>query len=131
MNKALPATPCLSIALRAEAAELLGHGRECHPRAFDAAVSLLAAVYVGPHAVRISQFTGIARQECAWFGIEARRQGIFRHGEVQADRRWWGDDHEDAPGLGRVQFTLDCMVLAGELRCRCKKYSLNADRSFT
>lgn len=114
---------CLSVAIRAEAAEYLGHGRESHPRAFDAAVSLLAALWVGPYAVRISKFTGLDRRECCWFGIEARRQGIFRQGRVDSSR--W-EDPEGAEGQGNVQFALDCYVLSGQLRCRRKMYSLGS-----
>lgn len=112
---------CPSVLTRAAAAEWLGEDHRVGRR-FLAALFLVAAVE-GPttHAPILARYTGITRRRCIWFGIEARRQGIFRKGLVQVERWVSPPEHQ---GMGKLQFILDCMTLAGEVYCRRGKYSL-------
>lgn len=80
-------------------------------RSFLAAVYLLSAAMIFPHATVLSTFTGIQRQKCVAWGTHARRLGIIANGAVRYER--W-DDNDNEPGTGFVQFGLDAMTLAGE-----------------
>lgn len=63
-----------------------------HGPIFDASLFLLSALQVGPHAVRISKYSGIDRRECVMMGLRCRYSKIFGPGWINV-KEWFSDDN--------------------------------------
>ncbi len=75
----------------------------------NAAIVLLASMFVGRHAIRISKATGIDRQFCVWVGLRMRHSG-----------RWKNEIYEDwlHESDGDFRLALDTFIAVGDVSGR-------------
>lgn len=74
---------------------------------FAAGVVLLAARFVGQHAIRLSKFTGVDRLSCVQIGLNLRSMGIWKRG---------GFKHNYFDEGGNIKLGLDVLIALGGIK---------------
>lgn len=84
----------------------------------DAAMVILASIYVGRHAIRISKAIQVDRLFCVRVGVRMRSAGRWRD-EIYEE---WIDEEWIDEEMGILRFSLDALTAAGMVNCRRGKY---------